>query len=58
MHFASGAHQEGFVKFGNLFGDGDHTRVTECGDNFVGELIDAVATFVECERVVKVAVLG
>ena len=45
------------MEFGDFFRDADHARRAKRDYEFLDRLVDAVAAFVEGERVVKIAVL-
>lgn len=48
--------EEGFVEFGDFFCDVDDVVGFESGEDFVGEFVDVVVIFVECECVVEILV--
>jgi hypothetical protein len=45
------------VQLGDLASDADDAVGAERGHDLVGELVDAVAAFIEGDRVVKIAIL-
>ena len=50
--------EERFVEFGDFLGDTDHPIRTKRLDQFVHGFVDAMTALVECERVIKLSILG